>query len=92
MVLRQEKTLKVRLNMPVGLGAKDPTPHGEKAYMLVATDFSENANDGEMWQFCVKFGSKKIAASWLDAYNGARDGTATATKAAVPQAKRCGAV
>ena len=73
---RQEKTYKVRLNLPLTGAEKDPTVHSEKSRMFIGVDFSDE-EDGKMWTFSVQFRNKKIADEFVETFKKARDGDST---------------
>lgn len=77
MVLREDKTFKVRMNTPINTAVKLALQAGsDKAFVWSCTDYSEGNEDGCTETFACKFKDAEIANTFKHAYENSNNATA----------------
>lgn len=71
--MRQEKTLKVRLNQFIGDVELQPNAGSDKAWTWRWQDYATDSGEAEVHSFAIRFRSQEIAQEFLTAWNKGRE-------------------
>jgi len=73
LIMRAEKTLKVRLNQYVGDVSLQPNPGSDKAWNWRWQDFATESGEAEVYSFAVRFRTKEVADQFNSLWDKARE-------------------